>query len=77
VGGLPCDWGEEQVKSLLAPHGALKAFNLVLDKTTGNSKGYCFCEFWDVAGAALAIAALDSKPLGNKYLTAKRALAPL
>lgn len=27
-----------QVKGTLAPFGALKAFNLVMDKSTGNSK---------------------------------------
>ena len=67
IGGLPCDWTEDQVgpslscglsgtcslhlslaqragpfavqvKELLHPFGELRAFNLVMDKTTGNSK---------------------------------------
>ena len=38
VGGLPCDWTEEQVKEMLVPFGPLKAFNLVMDRATGNSK---------------------------------------
>jgi RNA recognition motif. (a.k.a. RRM, RBD, or RNP domain) len=44
VGGLPCDWSEEQVKELLQPYGSLRSFNLVMDKITGKSKvrdGYC------------------------------------
>ena len=45
VGGLPCDWDADRVKRLLAPYGRLAAFNLVMDKSTGNSKGYAFCEF--------------------------------
>ena len=31
----------EQVKELLLPYGHLKAFNLVMDKSTGNSKASC------------------------------------
>jgi splicing factor U2AF subunit len=38
IGGLPSDWGDDQVKELLAPYGALKSFNLVMDKATGKSK---------------------------------------
>ena len=49
VGGLPCDWDADRVKRLLAPYGRLAAFNLVMDKSTGNSKGYAFCEFADGA----------------------------
>jgi len=76
VGGLPCDWTEDQVKELLLPFGMLKAFNLVMDKTTGNSKGYCFCEFADTALTNYVIQALNGKPVGTKFLTVKRALAP-
>lgn len=38
LGGLPCDWTEDQVKEMLVPYGHLKAFNLVMDRATGNSK---------------------------------------
>jgi hypothetical protein len=38
IGGLQCDWSEEEVKGLLAPYGSLKSFNLVMDKVTGKSK---------------------------------------
>ena len=31
-------WMRTQVKELLLPFGHLKAFNLVMDKNTGNSK---------------------------------------
>ena len=33
----------EQVKELLQPYGLLKAFNLVMDKHTGNSKVWQAC----------------------------------
>jgi splicing factor U2AF 65 kDa subunit len=54
----------------------LKAFNLVMDRATGNSRGYAFCEFNDVAITDNVITALHGKPVGNKYLTVKRALGP-
>lgn len=38
VGGLPCDWNEEQVKGLISQHGTIRSFNLVMDKSTGKSK---------------------------------------
>ncbi|KAK9829508.1 hypothetical protein WJX72_006260 [[Myrmecia] bisecta] len=77
IGGLPCDWTEDQVKELLSLHGDLKAFNLVMDKNTGNSKGYAFCEYQDVSRTDAVIMEMNSKQVGNKFLTVKRALAPL
>lgn len=37
-----------QLKELLMSFGQLRAFNLVMDSTTGLSKGYAFCLFADV-----------------------------
>lgn len=76
VGGLPCDWTEDQVKEMLVPFGPLKAFNLVMDRATGNSKGYAFCEYADVSVTDVVISQLNGKAIGNKFLTVKRALAP-
>ena len=148
----PCCFLLAQVKDLLLPFGVLKAFNLVMDKNTGNSKvqpeyqslspckqlhcrcsawhgahittsascrvcsllslytksfpaltqrpvvlevgrslcrqlanlnpwpaivqGYAFCEYADTALTNYVIQALNGKPVGNKFLTVKRALAP-
>ncbi|KAK9901213.1 hypothetical protein WJX75_000532 [Coccomyxa subellipsoidea] len=76
IGGLPCDWTEDQVKELLLPFGSLKAFNLVMDKNTGNSKGYAFCEYQDIGLTDYVIQNLNGKQIGNKFLTVKRALQP-
>lgn len=77
IGGLPCDWSEDQVKEMLQPYGELKAFNLVMDKNTGNSKGYAFAELQDVGLTDSLVQNLNGKPIGNKFLTVKRALAPI
>ena len=40
VGGLPYYLSEEQCRELLGSFGAIKSFDLVKDRETGNSKGY-------------------------------------
>ncbi|KAL6768764.1 hypothetical protein ACKKBF_B16105 [Auxenochlorella protothecoides x Auxenochlorella symbiontica] len=76
IGGLPCEWFEEQVQELLLPFGRLLAFNLVKDRATGNSKGYAFCEFVDTSVTDVVIQALNGRAVGTKFLTVKRALSP-
>lgn len=39
VGGLPYYLNDEQCKELLGSFGAIKSFDLVKDRETGNSKG--------------------------------------
>jgi RNA recognition motif-containing protein len=39
VGGLPYYLTEEQCRELLGSFGAIKSFDLVKDRETGNSKG--------------------------------------
>jgi RNA recognition motif-containing protein len=61
---------------MLAPFGPLAAFNLVMDRTTGNSKGYAFAEYADAAATDAAVGALHGRPVGTKFVTVKRALTP-
>eukprot|EP00879_Flechtneria_rotunda_P003535 GHRR01003767.1.p1 GENE.GHRR01003767.1~~GHRR01003767.1.p1 ORF type:complete len:822 (+),score=334.64 GHRR01003767.1:175-2640(+) len=74
IGGLPCNYTDEQVKELLAPYGELRSFNLVMDKNTGKSKGYAFCEFVDPDIIPSVINGLHMQCLERKVLTVKRAL---
>lgn len=64
MGGLPCDWDASRVRALLAPYGRLAAFNLVMDKATGNSRGYAFAEYESPGAADYAIAALAGAVVG-------------
>ncbi|KAH0940569.1 hypothetical protein HID58_000206, partial [Brassica napus] len=73
VGGLPYYFTELQVRELLESFGALKGFDLVKDRETGNSKGYAFCVYQDVAVTDIACAALNGIKMGDKTLTVRRA----
>ena len=48
-----------KVRDLLAAFGPLKAFNLVTDRDTGTSKGFCFCEYQDPSVTDYAISGLS------------------
>ena len=56
VGGLPRDWDEEKIKSLLVQKaGKLRSFHLVRDNKDQSSKGYAFCEFATMEGVKQAM----------------------
>ncbi|ESQ50591.1 hypothetical protein EUTSA_v10022618mg [Eutrema salsugineum] len=73
VGGLPYYIPEAQIKELLESLGALKGFDLVKDRETGNSKGYAFCAYQDPSVTDIACAALNGITMGDKTLTVRRA----
>ncbi|KAL0698462.1 hypothetical protein Bca4012_054584 [Brassica carinata] len=73
VGGLPYYFTEAQVRELLESFGALKGFDLVKDRETGNSKGYAFCVYQETAVTDIACAALNGIKMGDKTLTVRRA----
>eukprot|EP00271_Cylindrocystis_brebissonii_P002440 TRINITY_DN13060_c0_g1_i2.p1 TRINITY_DN13060_c0_g1~~TRINITY_DN13060_c0_g1_i2.p1 ORF type:complete len:494 (+),score=97.47 TRINITY_DN13060_c0_g1_i2:23-1483(+) len=75
VGGLPYYLTEEQIKELLASFGPLRAFDLVKDRETQNSKGYGFCVYQDSSVTDIACAALNGMKMGDKVLTVRRATA--
>ncbi|KAF6141440.1 hypothetical protein GIB67_021256 [Kingdonia uniflora] len=75
VGGLPYYFTEAQIKELLESFGALRGFDLVKDRDTGNSKGYGFCVYQDPAVTDIACAALNGLKMGDKTLTVRRATA--
>lgn len=73
VGGLPYYFSETQIRELLESFGALRGFDLVKDRDTGNSKGYGFCVYQDPAATDIACAALNGLKMGEKTLTVRRA----
>ncbi|XWS33741.1 hypothetical protein CRYUN_Cryun22dG0109500 [Craigia yunnanensis] len=73
VGGLPYYFTEVQIRELLESFGALRGFDLVKDRETGNSKGYAFCVYQDLSVTDIACAALNGIKMGDKTLTVRRA----
>eukprot|EP01133_Synstelium_polycarpum_P019137 gene19137-22919_t len=73
IGGLPTNLNEEQVKAMLSSVGKLKAFNLVKDIKTGQSKGFAFCEYFDPEVTDRACNELHGTKFGDKSLLVQRA----
>lgn len=71
-GGIPYSLTEDQVKELLSTYGALKAFFLAKDQSTGLSKGYCFFQYEDQTVTDSAIAGLNGIKIGDRQLAVRR-----
>jgi RNA recognition motif-containing protein len=59
VGNLPYSLTDDELKSLFAAHGEVASARVVVDRATGQSKGFGFVEIADRAQAEQAIAALN------------------
>lgn len=73
VSNIPIYLTDAQVTELLGTFGELKAFVLVADNGTGESRGIAFCEYVDPAGTPLAVEGLNGMELGDQKLKVTRA----
>ncbi|KAK4056413.1 hypothetical protein OIO90_002556 [Microbotryomycetes sp. JL221] len=73
IGGLPSYLTDDQVIELLKSFGELRAFNLVKEGGTGQSKGFAFCEYVDPAITEVACQGLNGMELGDRFLVVQRA----
>ncbi|DBA82258.1 hypothetical protein WJX79_009108 [Trebouxia sp. C0005] len=73
VGGLPYYLTEDQCRELLGSFGAIKSFDLVKDRETGNSKGYGFVVYGDGTVTDVACKGLNGMRMGDRTLTVRRA----
>ncbi|PVG03317.1 hypothetical protein CPB86DRAFT_772205 [Serendipita vermifera] len=73
IGNLPLHLTEDQIVELLKSFGDLKAFNLVKDHASGQSKGFAFVEYVDPAVTDIATEGLNGMDLGDKKLIVQRA----
>ena len=69
VGNLSYQTGENDLQDYFAQAGAVTAVNLMLDKTTGKSRGFAFVEFADADAAQRAIEQLHNKEFQGRQLT--------
>ena len=70
---LPRELAETELNALFAEHGRLQSGNLVMDKDTGQSKGFAFIEMPLVNEAKAAIVALNGKELYGMKIRVKKA----
>jgi len=66
VGNLPYTATEEAVRALFAEHGQVQSCTLMMDRETGQPRGFGFVEMSE--GADEAISALDGKDFGGRNL---------
>lgn len=76
VGNLPFSIDDAALRDLFAPHGALKAAEVVCDKYTGKSRGFGFVEFSENANGESAIAALDGSEIEGRRIRVSVARPP-
>ena len=69
VGNLSYQTGENDLQDYFAQAGAVTSVNLMLDKTTGKSRGFAFVEFADAEAAQRAIEQLHNKEFQGRQLT--------
>jgi RNA recognition motif-containing protein len=70
---LPRDFTEQALAELFKWYGNIKSCDLVLDETTGKSKGFGFVEMALAHEGQKAIAALHGKQIGKEKIRVKEA----
>ncbi len=73
IRNLPRTFSENSLRELFEAHGDVQSCTLVLDKATGDSKGFGFVEITKVGDAKAAIQALNGKPINGNKIRVKKA----
>jgi RNA recognition motif-containing protein len=75
VGNLSFETTENDLQDLFEQHGSVAEVSLIMDHTTGRSRGFAFVTMNDNSQAEAAMAALNGKELGGRTLTVNEARA--
>lgn len=73
VGNLSYSATEENIRSLFEQYGTVERANVVIDRETGQSKGFAFVEMSDDAAAERAMTSINGQDLGGRPLTVNEA----
>ena len=68
VGGIPFDLTEGDILCVFSQYGEIVNVNLVRDKKTGKSQGYCFICYEDQRSTILAVDNLNAIKLGTRTI---------
>lgn len=63
---------EEELKVLFEEYGTVQSCDLVLDKTTGGSKGFAFVEMPKSGEAKVAMKIMNNKTVGSNIIRVKK-----
>eukprot|EP01057_Protomagalhaensia_wolfi_P000921 Protomagalhaensia_wolfi_Nauph_80__920@NODE_152_length_3403_cov_117_267241_g113_i0_p2_GENE_NODE_152_length_3403_cov_117_267241_g113_i0NODE_152_length_3403_cov_117_267241_g113_i0_p2_ORF_typecomplete_len301_score46_41RRM_1/PF00076_22/4_7e13RRM_1/PF00076_22/3_7e18RRM_7/PF16367_5/1_2e07RRM_7/PF16367_5/3_8e06RRM_5/PF13893_6/0_18RRM_5/PF13893_6/0_00048Nup35_RRM_2/PF14605_6/0_0017Nup35_RRM_2/PF14605_6/90RL/PF17797_1/0_062RL/PF17797_1/9_1RRM_2/PF04059_12/0_08RRM_2/PF04059_12/16RRM_Rrp7/PF17799_1/2_6RRM_R len=74
IGGLPSIVTASGLRSYFGQYGSISSCKVVMDKITGQSKGYGFCEYVEPSCVDRAMKHYDSHMLGGKWVQVKRAM---
>ncbi len=64
---------EDELKALFEEYGTVQSCNLVLDTTTGGSKGFAFVEMPKPGEAKAAVKNLNNKTVASNTIRVKKA----
>ena len=73
VGNLGYDVSNADLEAMLSPHGTVQSAEVIMDRSTGRSKGFGFVEMNSDAEAQAAIAALDGQDQGGRAIKVNEA----
>ncbi len=73
VGNLAYSVTEAELRSIFEQHGEVSSANLIIDKFTGQSKGFGFVEMPQKEQADAAIAATNGSDLNGRRITVNEA----
>ena len=73
IGNLSFDVTENDLREMLAPHGPVNEINVIMDRLTGQPRGFAFATMNTEEGAKAAILALNGKDWKGRSLTVNEA----
>jgi RNA recognition motif-containing protein len=76
VGSLPYSVDDIQLEELAKPFGEIVSAKVIVDKFSGQSKGFGFVEFTNADDADKAVEGLNGKDVGGRALVVNEARPP-
>ncbi|HLJ81795.1 MAG TPA: RNA-binding protein [Ktedonobacterales bacterium] len=73
VGNLPYSADSEQLTQMFSAYGEVVEATIVMDRDSGQSKGFGFVQMTSDEGARSAIASLNGTALGDRAITVNEA----
>ena len=73
VGNLSYNTTEDELRALFAEFGSVDSAKLIMDRDSGQSKGFGFIEMSDNSGGQQAIEGLNGRDINGRALTVNKA----